>query len=1128
MSDPIKFSEIPFIEATELSSEDKLIVRDVSDTTGPQSDENGAIKQVGYGDFIGNLPSSSENSIIGNIPVTQIETPNIDWDATGQEYSLIWDAVNTSTTVTTIPHGNTVLYRTKRIEFANFNDYSNYTVTIHTWLEKKKYIPTGTPTPEATVGTGGNITLNATTSSLTRIEEETYIIQDGTITNGFTEDLGTVSSGIAAAVNALTTSLYPQDIQYLFKDDDGNEWVYNGSKSTIGTGVTTTDSEYRLLTEQNADRAPEVEEDFLTIIDVDGSVYQSKHLLQIGPGIDATKQDNGALKLSVAPAQYITDFKINGITATNPTSRIEVPTPDGSGQVTHPKEIYIPEGFRGYKYWMAGTPFPNGQDVYENPNIWVSKDGQNWVILPGFTNPIQPTPPTDYYADTHLMYTNGVMYCYYRYFTRTGGSGTPLQEAFIEVQSLTAVASNWSTKRRVITFTQGGGSPVFYQMNDKYYCLHIDFLPQTGQPRKLYRLESDFPDKEFTNQVECVVNGIYSGKDLWHLDAINVNGQIIALFNNCQVGTNGENGVLQLATSNDDGITFNLASNLLIPENNTGLFNTHYRSSLTFRYPFDLVFKIAGVSDDTPTPAFNIGYSETTFIGGTVVTPPSVITALTYDNVPFTTNSILTAPIDHFFNTTGTKLFLLGPGLDSIVEHDLTIAGNISAVGNGTQYDISTIESGLLGAAISDDGTYILIAGTNNSNHRIKRLNLTTADTFSGGFSLDANELDTASIVDSPRTVCILKGGDRALIATGVNGNYNIYQLNMTTGNLSTVTHVKTLDLQSHFAGSTSGIADISKSVNEEYLYISDVGSQKIVSFQFGTLGEIDTLVKNAEVVITDDATPLSARFNTVGDKFIVNGYADKALLQYTPPGNNKIAQDADISTKEVVLVIDGDSLTQGINNAGPSNDQYIGNQVLNHFDSFTESFTLNSQGVSGESLQEKLPDVATRIYPLAETGKDNILIAWADANSIIQILSYSDGTTPDNSSKVNETTQYNDYVTYFTGATDFQNKILITGFMPRVDGNGDYKITLPSGVTLTIDPASVDTLETFYDNVKNADISTVPWTHHIDLRDLPNIGGVKGQTIDSIYFADYLHLQTAGYNEIVTKLNSYIHAILT
>ena len=74
-------------------------------------------------------------------------------------------------------------------------------------------------------------------------------------------------------------------------------------------------------------------------------------------------------------------------------------TYDFSGRVVHPdvQKVYVnfgrngeeePATYFGYTYWMVATPYPGTNDNYENPSLWVSNDGINWVVPFGYTNPI--------------------------------------------------------------------------------------------------------------------------------------------------------------------------------------------------------------------------------------------------------------------------------------------------------------------------------------------------------------------------------------------------------------------------------------------------------------------------------------------------------------------------------------------------------------------------------------------------------------------------------------------------------------------------------------------------------------------------------------------------------------------
>lgn len=98
----------------------------------------------------------------------------------------------------------------------------------------------------------------------------------------------------------------------------------------------------------------------------------------------------------------------------NNQTKLTIPTYEGSGQSVHPDIYYNPSGWNGYKYWMVMTPYPNGNDLYENPSIVVSNDGYNWIVPIGLINPIDPTPSQSYNSDPALVFKNGNLYLYYR------------------------------------------------------------------------------------------------------------------------------------------------------------------------------------------------------------------------------------------------------------------------------------------------------------------------------------------------------------------------------------------------------------------------------------------------------------------------------------------------------------------------------------------------------------------------------------------------------------------------------------------------------------------------------------------------------------------------------------------
>ncbi|MGZ9583860.1 hypothetical protein [Paenibacillus marinisediminis] len=150
-----------------------------------------------------------------------------------------------------------------------------------------------------------------------------------------------------------------------------------------------------------------------------------------------------------------------------------LPTADGSGQTVHPSVRYFPEGWNGYKYWMAVSGYKNGIATYENTHIFVSNDLTTWSAPPSFTNPLDVAVLGDYESDPYLLYKSGVLYVYYR-------DGSTL------LRRSTTDGSTW-TPRELCTSNEVVVSPSVLYMNGRWYM----WAGQQDQGGGLYVYESD-------------------------------------------------------------------------------------------------------------------------------------------------------------------------------------------------------------------------------------------------------------------------------------------------------------------------------------------------------------------------------------------------------------------------------------------------------------------------------------------------------------------------------------------------------------------------------------------------------------------------------------------------------------
>lgn len=98
---------------------------------------------------------------------------------------------------------------------------------------------------------------------------------------------------------------------------------------------------------------------------------------------------------------------------------LDVHTYDGQPSLTHPSVVFVPDGWNGYRYWMAFTPWPGG--AREHASICASHDGQTWVSTMGQDNRIFPTATQGYAtfgashgSDPHLLLVGDELWCYHR------------------------------------------------------------------------------------------------------------------------------------------------------------------------------------------------------------------------------------------------------------------------------------------------------------------------------------------------------------------------------------------------------------------------------------------------------------------------------------------------------------------------------------------------------------------------------------------------------------------------------------------------------------------------------------------------------------------------------------------
>ena len=94
---------------------------------------------------------------------------------------------------------------------------------------------------------------------------------------------------------------------------------------------------------------------------------------------------------------------------------IITPTPYDTTSAVHPSVVDMVaetgKPFRGWRYWLAITPYEGSNDQKENPCILVSNHGWDWQVPAGLTNPLDDpkaglngSPIGGYNSDTELVW----------------------------------------------------------------------------------------------------------------------------------------------------------------------------------------------------------------------------------------------------------------------------------------------------------------------------------------------------------------------------------------------------------------------------------------------------------------------------------------------------------------------------------------------------------------------------------------------------------------------------------------------------------------------------------------------------------------------------------------------------
>lgn len=289
----------------------------------------------------------------------------------------------------------------------------------------------------------------------------------------------------------------------------------------------------------------------------------------------------------------------SAINVTNADTYLNTPTYDGSGQVVHPDIVYFPNGWHGYNYWMAITPYPNGNDSYENPSILASNDGETWEIPSGLTNPIDATPQVGHDCDPDLIYddiTDG-LWCYY---VECGNSSSYLK------MRKSSDGMNWSEEKDIFNLPNYQIlSPAIVKVGSTYHMWYVD-VGEKGCKAKstTVKYKTSFDGANWSEFQ--MVNISIPNRVIWHVDVYPYESHYPMLIAAYPYGSTCGHCDLFYAYS-DDKINWNVTSNPILKNSDSKWDNAEiYRSTFVVdRGTFKIWYSARNTMDE-----WHIGYTE--------------------------------------------------------------------------------------------------------------------------------------------------------------------------------------------------------------------------------------------------------------------------------------------------------------------------------------------------------------------------------------------------------------------------------------------------------------------------------------------------------------------------------------
>ena len=300
----------------------------------------------------------------------------------------------------------------------------------------------------------------------------------------------------------------------------------------------------------------------------------------------------------------------------------------------------------------------------------------------------------------------------------------------------------------------------------------------------------------------------------------------------------------------------------------------------------DNVFTITPSSDAANAGSFSITFSVTDGATGAV----SAVSAFTlsfwggdiangsYDSVSFSVTGQDTDPRDIAFNSTGTKMYMLGTNNDYVYQYSLSTGSDLSTASyDSVSFSVGSQESGPTSIWFNPTGTKMYIVGYGNDT--VYQYSLSTGFDLSTA-SYDSVSFSVASQDTAPMVIAFNPTGTKMYMVGLVN--YYVYQYSLSTGfDLSTASYDS---VSFSVASQDTSPMGIRFNPDGTKMYMLGVVNRSVYQYSLSTGFDLSTASYDSVSfgVASQDTGPYGIEFNPDGSKMYLLGNSTDYVYQYS------------------------------------------------------------------------------------------------------------------------------------------------------------------------------------------------------------------------------------------------------